>query len=177
MTDTNRCLEHDTWEKAYKMIKLENSLCNHRVMMIMIINAFLFIAFILSISSMIALKSNKHMHQDLENLSLTIWLAISVVICIVGAVSSCSIKEGIYAAYLQIVESKNWLEAVTTNHELLQQRPYPPIVGKKLTPEDYESIRKLSSGNLIVPKVLTYVWCSFFLIDLFFILKLTALPL
>jgi hypothetical protein len=172
MEHETHTIKHETWEKAFKMIELENGLSNHRVTTIMMINAFLFIAFLFGIFTITNVKSLPFKDLRLGDLFTTILLAINAIICMVGASSSLSIREGIYAAYLQIIESKKWLEEVSGDKEKLVHRPYPPIVGRKLSQADYESVHNLSSGNLLAPKILAYVWISFLLIDIYFALRL-----
>ena len=172
MENVNNKLSHEAWDKAYKMITLENKLCNHRVTTIMAINGFLFLAFIFLINCLIRMKTSPIPDVHLHNISISIVLAINAILCVVGVTSSWSIREGINAAYLQVIEAAKWLDESAKNPSKLLTHPYPPITGKKLQEDDYKMIANLSSGNLIIPKLLIYVWVCFFIINFFFALKL-----
>ena len=151
------------WEKAFKMIELENTLANHRLSGLLKLQGFLFASFVLCCKS---LCESNHV-EDI------FWL-LAIIICLLGMYSSWVISRGLTAAYRQILAASYWLnkrdEERTKESSIKKYKDYPPIVGKPPN-EDYEfpdpepiskeNIKSLSVGTFGLPNVLIGTWILF----------------
>ena len=150
---------HDDWEKAFKMIELENSLADKRFAALLTLQGFLFTGFAFGINHLQpagapAPATNQYL------------ASVLVVICLMGIVSPIFTFRGMKAAYRQIIASALWLHCVRECSEHKKLHPYPPIVGRPDN-ENYDNedldgdkinVRLLAVGVLNVPPLLICLW-------------------
>ena len=149
------------WEKAIKMIDLENNLANHRFTGLLTLQGFLFAATTFSLGGLPKVDGQPAVMISLFCLLLTA--------CVVGILSPWLVLPGLIAAYRQVNVSAYWLHLRIqgTAAEREQAGPYPPIIGRPIS-EPYDigenaktgrqAVRSLSVGLLSVPFLLSLVW-------------------
>jgi len=147
------------WEKAFRMIELENNLINHRITALLTLQGFLFAGLIFGSNGLAQGQSTEYRWQ-LQILLLTL--------AFVGFVSPLLIRPGVFAAFRQICAGARWLSRRTDRPELL--KAYPPIVGHKkaagYTDDGFDekdvkaikNINSLSVGIHQVPGLLMLTW-------------------
>ena len=162
-TQTNSQVSHEDWEKAFKMIELENNLANHRITALLTLQGFLFTVFLLGVKTLIELKEATEDH-------VFVMLFVLGIVCIVGMASAYVMFFGIYAAYQQVQASAKWLNGIkdaltpVARQEYKKVQPYPLIIGADNRIgilKGMPGIKKLKVGIIWVPLLLVPTWIAF----------------
>ena len=164
-------VEHQDWEKAFRMIELENNLANHRFTALLTVQGLLFAAFVGGVKVLLHLVNASSPKSPLNHISVI--LCVLVIVCLVGIASAYHVFFGLEAAYRQVQKSAEWLANIQKCEDGYKKNcPYLPITGKART-EEYDVkykfdeepyINSLEVGMIQVPFLLRSVWVVFLLL-------------